>query len=222
MNAIEIASFAAAIASLVLAVTAILLSVFFYRMTAQLSESTKEAAKDIGSGVNRLEKLFDKLYADTFSIMKDTVTDMRKHIWPETSGSENKVVQEAEQIADDKVKALKNNLDKELSDLLKRQQVADETMSSMRLELKSVMDRVISESRQLENEAREETIRTHILRTIQTIKRPIAENIVEVLSDVFSGRPVLKEMIRMKEDGLIDYDDGHIGPDTLMVLIKNS
>lgn len=83
----DIISFIASIASLILAVGAIWLSVVFFRMSDAASKATTEAAKDIAASVERLEKLFDKLYSDTFSMMRDTVTDMRKHIWnnPQTT-----------------------------------------------------------------------------------------------------------------------------------------
>lgn len=69
----DIISFIASIASLILAVGAIWLSVVFFRMSDAASKATTEAAKDIAASVERLEKLFDKLYSDTFSMMRDTV-----------------------------------------------------------------------------------------------------------------------------------------------------
>jgi hypothetical protein len=91
-------SLVASIASLVLAVLAIWLSIVFYKMSIAAASTTTEAAKGISASVERLEKLFDKLYADTFSIMRDTVSDMRKHIWPtdETSVQPDKAVEEVE------------------------------------------------------------------------------------------------------------------------------
>lgn len=77
----DVIAFIASIASLILAITAIWLSVVFFRMSDAASKATSEAAKDIAASVDRLENLFDKLYSDTFSMMRDTVTDMRKHIW---------------------------------------------------------------------------------------------------------------------------------------------
>ncbi|OXS28060.1 MAG: hypothetical protein BCS36_01660 [Desulfovibrio sp. MES5] len=44
-------------------------------------------SKNIESSVGKLESLFDRLYADTFSMMKDTVSDMRKQLWSNPSKS---------------------------------------------------------------------------------------------------------------------------------------
>lgn len=81
MSALEILSLVASIASVILALLAIWLSFAFFKLSSSASKSTEEAAKGISASVERLEKLFDKLYADTFSMMRETVTDMRQHIW---------------------------------------------------------------------------------------------------------------------------------------------
>jgi len=90
LSTLELISLIASIASLILAIGAIWLSVVFFKMSDAASKATTEAAKGIGASVDRLENLFDKLYSDTFSMMRDTVSDMRKHIWnkPENTAPE--------------------------------------------------------------------------------------------------------------------------------------
>lgn len=80
----------ASIASLALAIIAIWLSIVFYRLSRDESERSARNANEIGQSVSRLEKVFDGLYSDTFAMMKETVTDMRRHIWrePENSAGE--------------------------------------------------------------------------------------------------------------------------------------
>lgn len=105
----EVISFIASIASLILAVGAIWLSIVFFRMSNDAAKDTTAAAKEIQSSVERLENLFDKLYTDTFSMMRETVTDMRHHIWKKPlTGS----VDDNEQKA--KLDELKNNIKNEL------------------------------------------------------------------------------------------------------------
>ncbi|MHB8088026.1 MAG: hypothetical protein ACYDH2_07210, partial [Anaerolineaceae bacterium] len=89
MTNIEVISFTASIASLILAILAIVLSIVFYFMSIKNSNETTAAAKDIGSTVKKLEDLFDKLYNGIFGMMQDTNSDMRKHIWPEITVSSN-------------------------------------------------------------------------------------------------------------------------------------
>lgn len=85
--ALDILSLFSSVASIVLGVGAIWLSVVFFKMSSDASRATAEAAKDISANVRRLETLFDKLYSDTFTMMKDTVDDMRNHIWKRQDGA---------------------------------------------------------------------------------------------------------------------------------------
>src|SRR5690606_40579380 len=137
-SGIEIVGLIASITSLVLAVGAIWLSIVFFKMSNEASKATTEAAKGIDASVKRLENLFDKLYSDTFSMMKDTVSDMRKHIWSgDGSGTENKsdILEEADRKAEEKVQEIKSALDKQLSEILERQQIADGKVSGIGKEL---------------------------------------------------------------------------------------
>lgn len=72
--------FAAAI-SIVLAVVALALSIFFFVQSKNAARESSQSASEISSSVSRLEKLFDSLYSDTFAMMRETVTDMRRHVW---------------------------------------------------------------------------------------------------------------------------------------------
>ena len=220
--AIDLVSLIASIASFILAILAIWLSIFFFRMSSEASRITTEASKGIDASVQRLEKLFDKLYSDTFSIMKDTVSDMRKHIWPESNEQQDSIAKEAEQRAEKKINELKKNVDKELSELLNSQKVADEKMSTIREELTHVMNRAINTSRRLENEAREETIRSRILTTIEHLKYsttgPTARAIINYLEDAFPSKRVADELQAMKHERIIDYAGDYINPETIMII----
>ena len=171
LNALELVSLFASIASLVLAVVAIWLSLAFFKMSSALTEKSTEAAKAISSGVEKLEELFDKLYADTFSMMRDTVSDMRRHIWPETDAGAGKVAQEAEKRAEQKVSALKATMEQEIGHLLQKQKLTDDSVASLKGEMSGLLDRVIAGSRQLEAEAREETVRDTLLSSIRSENR---------------------------------------------------
>lgn len=115
MSGIELISLVASIASLILAVGAIWLSIVFFRMSTQASQATTEAAKGIDASVQRLEKLFDKLYSDTFSMMKDTVTDMRKHIWSKPSSDRSEISE-----------SVKKEIDRQIQTVLQEANIADE------------------------------------------------------------------------------------------------
>lgn len=105
---LEILSIVSSLVSLIIGGLAIWLAVKFYEMSTKSSEKLEQASNNIDSTTKRLETLFDKLYADTFAMVKDTVSDMRRHVWK---------ADEAEKaIPDEKLKQLKSELSEELAE----------------------------------------------------------------------------------------------------------
>jgi uncharacterized protein YoxC len=206
MSIIEIASLIASFMSVALAILAIWLSVVFYKMSSQLSESTKEAAKGIAANVERLEKLFDKLYSDTFSIMKDTVSDMRRHIWPEES--KDTIAEEVEKKADIIMDELKESINLEITNILERQHIVDAKMDGISHKIENLLDKAINESRKVDVKARGETIREHIIRMIHYDPSIRIGKIVSELIDKydFSKEEVAVEIFRMRTDGIVTWD----------------
>jgi hypothetical protein len=223
MTNVELLSFVAAIASLVLAILAIWLSIVFFRMSSELSEKSTEAAKGINASVEKLEKLFDKLYADTFSMMRDTVSDMRKHIWPEESSSENRIDTEIEKRAEEKIRILKDEIEKEFSGMLHRQRVTDDKVSAITTEMGRLLEKAIVGSRKVEVEAREETIRDIIIRYINLLEQKThgdwyVADLVTQLGGTFPTGRILQELDLMKEDGIILLSDDRINGSTKILL----
>jgi len=216
-SAFDIIAFIASIASLILAIGAIWLSVVFYRMSDQASKATTEAAKDIAASVERLEKLFDKLYSDTFSMMRDTVSDMRKHIWPVDNHEQEQVVEEAEKKTDERIGEVRKLMESQLSEMLQKQKIADDKMRALQSEMRVLIDRAIVRSREAESEAREETIREHLLRAMRVlrVKRVVTvADIIEKMGGVFPINRIITEIERMKSDGLVETDTDSLAPDT--------
>lgn len=75
---IEIISLISGIASLILAIFAIWLSITFYKMSNESSKEIRQSSDNINNNVSKLEKIFDTMYTDTFGMVKDTVDHMRK------------------------------------------------------------------------------------------------------------------------------------------------
>jgi hypothetical protein len=213
-----IIAFIATIASLVLAVVAIWLSLVFFKLSSKLSESTKEAAKGIGSSVERLEKLFDKLYADTFSMMRDTVSDMRKHIWPTETTGEAEVSVEIEKKTEERIVAFRSEMGKELSGLLSRQEMADGKLEAVKREMKGLIEKAISGSIEVDREVREESIRRLIMRYIRMSTRQnkdvTAGDIVSRLEDQFPTTLIIRLLESMANEGILEKDSDGIGPST--------
>ena len=150
------------IVSIIIGGFAIWLSVTFYKMSNKISEDTKNAAKGISASVNRLESLFDSLYSDTFSMMKDTVTDMRKHIWPvkEQSAEEQKQIEEK---ANAKIEELKEQISDELSGMMERVGDTDSKIDDVEKNLEKLVERAIQGTRKVESEAQEERSMSNLM-----------------------------------------------------------
>jgi hypothetical protein len=215
----------ASIVSIVLAGVAIALSITFFRMSTQLSEEAKNAAQRIGNSVDRLEKLFDKLYSDTFSLMKDTYQDMRKHAWPEGAKVSGELMTEAERKTDEKLNLLQKNLAMQLDKVLSKQMRTETEVAKVKNDVQELVGRAISESRKVEEQAREETMRDHIIRQMGLLMRPEgyvrADTIVDSLSQKVPGTIIIRELMKMRDDGVISYQGSGLGPTTEIRLEKS-
>jgi hypothetical protein len=214
MTTIELISFISSIASLVLAIVAIWLSWVLFRLSEVSSRETKEAARAIANNVERLDQLFGRLYADTFAMMKDTVSDMRRHIWPEEVAEQN-LSSEAEKRADEKIAILRQELLAEVKGIALRQAGSDRHLiDALTTEVSSVVDRAIQQSRGVEGLAREETLRDKIVRRLAAL-HTVGGNIVAndfILDEQLGAGPkeVISELLRMRDDGLVAFEGNRV------------
>jgi hypothetical protein len=223
MTALELVFFAAAIASLTMAVVAIALSIVFYKMSSYYSERADEAAKDIGASVSKLEKLFDRLYSDTFSMVKESYSDMRKHAWGESAAETPDILEAADKQAEAKIDALRKEIGKQVGEVLKGQKLADGQIVEISSQLNQLVNNAIDDSRNVEHEAREETIRESILKLIRmrSPRRNImrAVDIVGLLSNEFPQAAILQELRHLRRDNLTVWEGNDLSPNTEIRLL---
>jgi len=156
-------------------------------------------------------------------MMKDTVSDMRKHIWPEGTKSDETIDEETEKKADEKVVTLKNEIDGEVARLLEKQSMTDAKVDSIKHELRELVDRAITESRKVEIEAREETAREqilHYLRMRQRLRRPPlkAKELVGRMSDKIPGHVIVRELEKLKSEDIVFWEGEGLDPDSIIEL----
>jgi len=77
----EFVGLVAGVMSVILGGFAVWLSVQFYRWSNDASAKIEAASQDIAANVKRLDSLFDRMYSDTFALVRDSYDDMRKSIW---------------------------------------------------------------------------------------------------------------------------------------------
>ncbi|ELB2229824.1 hypothetical protein [Vibrio parahaemolyticus] len=142
MSGAEVVGLVASIVSLIIGGFAIWLSVTFYKMSTKSSKELEQASANIDSTVNRLEVLFDKLYADTFSMMKDTVTDMRNHVW-KTASTESS---DSRAELDESLVQLKAELNQQIEQLILSQGKANEKVDSFAKQVEALVSDTIDKS----------------------------------------------------------------------------
>src|SRR5579875_3882102 len=134
--------FSAAI-SIVLAIVALALSIFFFVQSKKAADQASKSADEISASVRRLEKIFDSLYSDTFAIMRDTVTDMRHHVWkmvPAHSASN-----EGDNSVENQRSISQSAMLEELGKVSRHVGLTDAKISELTARLSPVIDRILEE-----------------------------------------------------------------------------
>lgn len=210
-TAITIIGFIATIASLVLAVGAIWLSFIFYKMSNEASKETTKAAKDIQASVERLEKIFDKLYSDTFSMMRDTVTDMRQHIWkkPHTGSSDDIINNE------EKINNLKNSISQEIICIIDEKLKSNGDNETKIKELEDKIKKALESGiqRTIRSQAVPATLmRRRALSLIKRYRAIRVENLLRRMNAMFSDdysfsdNEFMDALFNLRDNGLITWD----------------
>ncbi|WP_406643477.1 hypothetical protein [Pectobacterium brasiliense] len=206
---VTIVGFIATIASLILAVGAIWLSIVFYKMSDEASKETTSAAKDIQASVERLENIFDKLYSDTFSMMRDTVTDMRQHIWrkPEQSNQVSAIEDE------DKIKELKNSISQEIISIIdekfKNMGKNDGKIREIEDSVKTILESKLSNSLN-NNKTPEIIMKQRILSFIERHGAVKVDKLIKMMCDRYipevNSREVMPVLFELRESDVITWD----------------
>lgn len=221
LNIIDVVSLVASIASLVLAIIAIWLSLKFFKLSNETSEKANEASKSVMYSVEKLEKIFDKLYSDTFSIMRDTVSDMRKHYWEKEP---NEIDIELKTKTEERMTALRDELSGELSTLFAEQSKTGSEINELKNSLSSLLETAVSKTKDIESQVKEETIRDYIIKSIKEIKQRrrkiIADYIIDkAVDDGVNITNVIEELYKMKEEKYIYFEGEKIQNGTVEIFL---
>lgn len=191
----------AAAASIVLAIVALALSIFFFVQSKKAADQSSKSAAEITSSVERLQALFNSLYSDTFSIMRDTVTDMRQHIW-------NNLVKSGEDTAEsDAIRIERENsqaaLLKELDRVSRQIGIQDGKISQLRDELAPVVDRTLKEQEEIIATINTERLRSAILATLR--QSPKSAALLQHELDVTDLKALMSTLFDLEREGLVTW-----------------
>lgn len=207
---LSLISLVSSLVSLIIGAFAIWLSIKFYKWSTEAAEKTNEAAKNISSNVQKLDTLFDRLYSDTFGMMKDTVADMRKHIWTKNYTDED-LSDKIEEKANDKINEVKKEINSELSELIKRLGKTEEKVDSYK-DISELIDKAISETRKIETEVKRTKLDSGTLNSILRFldgndSISIKELIESPTLSSYSESVVIAALDRYIKDNLIEPID---------------
>lgn len=197
----------ASMASLALALVAIWLSFKFYNMSIRSSEKIEEANRAISASVDRLEKVFQMQYSDTFSMVRDTYTDFRKRLMPETTAVAQ-AEQLAENTADRKVEELRTEIKAELAKIVDRVGQTDAELGSVKTQLEGVVDKAIVRSRKVDQEAAKETLEAFVTSYIENIPFGEKRTVDQLLArSQYSAVPVLRMLFELSMKRRIKFEE---------------
>lgn len=224
MKPTDLISIVGSLVSMFLGIFAIGLSLVLYRWSNEAAERSQEAARNIEASVKRLEQLFDKLYSDTFSMVKDTYSDIRQHMWPDARPSDQ-VDEVAERKADEKVALVKQSVEMELTRLLQKQSHTDTQIQLLTGEVRSLLNEAISETRRIEEEARDESVREVILRQLETMDKAVTlGELTELMNEKFGigANEVMDEMEKLKQEGFLTWPGKRSKSAALVTMLRPS
>lgn len=146
---VDVISIFTGAASLVMAALAIWLSITFYKMSDISAKDMKDSTNKINSNVEKLEKMFDTMYADTFSMVKETVTHMREQV--DKSSYKDESIE------------IKKKVDELISDQLKT--VSPENLSKE--EIKDFILDIVNETKEIELDVKKKNFREKIINILR-------------------------------------------------------
>jgi uncharacterized membrane-anchored protein YhcB (DUF1043 family) len=202
----EIISLIASIVSVIIGGFAIWLSVTFYRMSINSSEDIKKSSNQIDSTVTRLETLFDKLYSDTFSIMKDTVTDMRKHVWNPSD------VKQPPEIDN----SIREQLNKQIEQILSSQKGTELRLHNLQNQLQDALLKTVKEATNKEAQR----LVSHVGNTVLVILRSQGPLTLIQLSKKYNIEQgsLVAALFDLARKGLVTWDHApnQLGPEEVI------
>lgn len=201
ISPVELFSLISSITSIILGITAIVLAILFYRMSEKIGRENEKTSTNIQSSVNKLENLFDKLYTGTFDMMKETVTDMRKHVYKtesftKTNETEEKVVNATIESLSDEIKLLKSK-----------------TISEK--ETKKVVEEILNKSKKIESDIKNKKVRDQIVKFLDLQGKVRYMDIEKYLVDIGLTKPseriFFRELKKLADEGVINNPFDTVG-----------
>ncbi|ELI5417815.1 hypothetical protein RRJ93_004453 [Vibrio parahaemolyticus] len=204
---LEIFSIVSSLVSLIIGGFAIWLSVQFYKMSARSSEKLEQSSNNISNATERLEMLFDKLYSDTFSMVKDTMNDMRQHVWNSDS-----VLSKEE----DRINKLREDLTKEINAELSNK-LNGQNIPNIESKIEELVGKALHNSVSYESEQGSVQLLETITRFANTGRKITLTSLCDHLS--VEEDSIVGNLFRFKREGVIDWSGSSLSGNTPITFI---
>ena len=192
-------------ASLIISGLAIWLSITFYKMSDASSKEVSSSTEKINTNVEKLEKMFNTMYADTFGMVKESVSHMRQQVDRssyniDTSGE------------------LKIKIDKFISEQL--QEIKPDNLNKQ--DIKELILDVLDETKEFEKEIKKAKIKQQII-SILKIEGEKTFSYLEntIIGENSKGFKLLFDVVyEMTQEGFLnaefsyDFDENELGVST--------
>lgn len=132
MNTQDILSIVSIAISTILSVGAIILSIWFYYTGNKQNKDTALMQSDIRSAIDKLEKIHDRSYTDTFGAFRTQIDTMQKHIF---SSVGNTNTSQSSQLKYDILRYLSQNSRLEIQNLCQRFKTEESIITEVVYEL---------------------------------------------------------------------------------------
>lgn len=209
---IEFLSIFLGVLSCVLGIIAIWLSFAFYKLSGKVSDHLKDSSQKINYNVEKLEEMFNLLYSKTFSLMKETMEDIRTKAFDKNSNS-------FEELIESKMIVAKDNLRNEFLDMINGQ---DDPSTKIK-----ELDELVEESIQLESKVTEEALSELILKSLNTASNKNEEvktkELIRLIHKEYSIpiKSVYTELNKLVRNGSIEITDDDIMSDSSIIKIMS-
>lgn len=149
INPMDYFSLISSITSIILGVIAIVLSILFYRMSEKMGRENEKVSTNIESNVTKLEELFNKLYTGTFDMMKETVSDMRKHVYK--NENDNNSIDSDEKVLSATISSMSSEIER-----LKSRKTDEK-------EITNIVEEILTKSKKIESDLKNKRVKEEIL-----------------------------------------------------------
>lgn len=189
---------------------AILLSVWFFRMSEGSARRLDDSAHKIETAVAGLDRLLGSLYSDTFSLLRDTMGDFRAHAWPQEAEAElSDVKADLDSRVAEKISLLREDIEERIGQLSESMHAGSTTPGGIETQVAQIVDVAVSRGSTVFSEARSETIRDVVLESFKALDDDGAISAGRLITDLlrsFNFAAVANELSQLRRSGMLTWN----------------